>query len=291
MDIAVVIPAYNRPEMLLRAVESVLSQTTPPKEFVVVDDGSGVNLSVVHARVEAAGHRFLSGPNSGVAHARNRGIHATKSDWIAFLDSDDYWLPEKLACQSQYLANNPDLRIAQCQEIWYRDGIRVNPGKAHVMRSGDIFLHALKVCAISSSSVVMHRSIFDAIGTFDENLVVCEDYDLWLRVTAKFKIGLLEPALTVKFGGHADQLSKSQVAMDRFRVYSLLKLLRETKLTVSQETAVWKVLKQKCRILAAGARKRGQVDTAVIYEAMVCEQITKPNTDSDLAILLSLGAQ
>ena len=102
MDIAVVIPAYNRPEMLLRAVESVLSQTTPPKEFVVVDDGSGVNLSVVHARVEAAGHRFLSGPNSGVAHARNRGIHATKSDWIAFLDSDDYWLPEKLACQSQY---------------------------------------------------------------------------------------------------------------------------------------------------------------------------------------------
>ncbi len=257
MKITVIIPVYNRAQLVKRAVESVLTQTRPPERVIVVDDGS--TDSPGDGLREFAGDdrlRIISQENQGVAAARNAGIEASDTDWLAFLDSDDWWLPDKLDRQVSWHSVYPDYLISQTDEIWIRNGRRVNPKKYHLKRQGDIFSVSLERCLISPSAVLMNRCLIDEVGPFDPALLVCEDYDLWLRITARYPVGLIPEKLIIKTGGHVDQLSRKYWGMDRFRVTAIEKLLDSGVLSDSQRKAALDVMNKKTAILRNGAEKR-----------------------------------
>jgi glycosyltransferase involved in cell wall biosynthesis len=254
---SVVIPTFNRAHMVTRAVESVLTQKFTDYECIVVDDGSTDDTSqVLSPYINKIKYIYI--PHGGVSTARNRGIQQAQGEWIAFLDSDDMWLPRKLAAQYEYIQVHPDIYIHQTDELWIRNGKRVNPMKKHQKKEGHIFEDCLHLCLVSPSAVVVHRSVFERVGMFDERMPACEDYDLWLRVAWQYYIGFIPQKLIVKFGGHSDQLSSSLWGMDRFRVYALCKLIANDGLLLPETyyNKAVEIALQKCSVLYQGAMKR-----------------------------------
>ena len=257
--VTVVIPTWNREDLLPRALTSVARQTRPPEEVLVVDDGSTDGTEGMIRR-QFPGVRYLRQENRGVAAARNRGIEVARGDWLAFLDSDDEWLPEKLARQLDALRERPEFLLCHTNEVWIRRGKRVNAMKKHAKSGGYIFNECLPLCVISPSSVLAHRNLFERVGLFDEALPACEDYDLWLRVTASHPVLYLEEPLIKKYGGHADQLSRRYWGMDRFRIRALEKVIENEALSSEARRAVARMLVEKIDIYLAGALKRGKED-------------------------------
>ena len=255
--ISAIIPTYNRRPVLERAIRSVLRQKNADFELIVADDGSTDGTREWIAR-EFPSIRYLGWETQrGPSYARNRGVEAALGKWIAFLDSDDEWKPGKLRAQLEFFAAHPEYRIAQTEEIWVRRGVRVNPMKKHKKYGGFIFEKCLPLCVISPSAVMLEKSLFEETGGFDESLPACEDYDLWLRIAARYPVGLLEKPYVIKYGGHADQRSHEFPAMDRFRIYALDKILSSGALTSEQAAAARAMREEKTRIFEQGAAKRG----------------------------------
>ena len=255
--------------MVGEAVESVLAQSFQDFELIVVDDGSSDGTA---ERITALGGdtRIIVRSRCGVSAARNYGARVARGRYLAFLDSDDLWLAEKLAVQTAFMVEHPEMQICQTEEIWLRRGVRVNPKAKHRKPSGDIFRQSLELCLVSPSAVMLTKDLFDEMGGFDESLPVCEDYDLWLRIALDHRVPLIPKHLVIKRGGHADQLSRSLWGMDRYRVAALQKRLRAG---VSGEKRAWAVdaLERKISVLAQGARKRGKEAQARAYEAVLGE--------------------
>ncbi len=232
-DVAVVIPAYNRRAMVCEAVKSVLAQRDANFELIVADDGSTdgtwdelTQIAAVandHAQWEMM--RIERTPNRGPAAARNTGVAMAAARFVAFLDSDDLWLPHKLNRQIAFMREHPEYAISQTEEVWMRNGRRVNPGARHRKRAGDLFADSLLTCLISPSAVIMWRDLFREAGGFDEDMAAAEDYDLWLRLLRDHEVGLIDEQLVIRRAGHPGQLSATVPALDRFRVLALLKLL------------------------------------------------------------------
>jgi glycosyltransferase involved in cell wall biosynthesis len=266
-EVSVIIPTYNRGWCVAEAVDSVLDQDFRDFELIVVDDGSTDETPQL---LEGYGQaiRVLHQDNRGVSAARNAGIVASRAGLIAFLDSDDLWLPGKLRCQVEFFASHPEAFICQTEELWVKNGRRVNPGKRHRKRDGMIFELSLDLCLVSPSAVMVRRELFDRVGRFDESMPACEDYDLWLRVSCRFPVHLIETAFIVKRGGHADQLSRAW-GLDRFRIAAMMNLLSVGSLTEVQRHAAWRVLRRKCVVYAGGCRKRGRLAEAEHFERLV----------------------
>jgi len=260
-SITVVIPTFNRVTLLERALDSVLAQTLPANEVIIVDDGSmDSTVSTVKSRYsedDLSIIHFIEQENQGVSAARNTGITAATHEWIALLDSDDVWHEDKLEKQIQALKNAPEYLICHSDEIWIRNGLRVNQMNKHKKTGGYIFHQCLPLCVISPSAVIIHRIIFDEIGLFDETLPACEDYDLWLRICSRYPVLYIDEKLITKHGGHDDQLSHKHWGMDRFRIQALDKIISESKLNDSDRDAAVKMLKHKINIYLAGAEKHG----------------------------------
>jgi len=263
--VSVIIPTYNRGEMVKEAVASALAQTDVAIEVIVVDDGSAGDTASV---LESFGStiRLISQPHRGVSAARNTGIRAAAGEWLAFLDSDDLWLPRKLRAQLDFFIKHREFRICQTEETWVRNGHKLNPKKYHKKPQGYCFPQLLERCLISPSAVIIHREVFADVGSFDESLPVCEDYDLWLRIGYRYPFGLIEEPLTIKRGGHPDQLSNSIPGFDRFRIQALANLLQKERLSSSQQGLVLQALGQKCRIYGEGCRKRERFEEAEFFE-------------------------
>ncbi len=264
--ISAIIPTFNRAHLLPRAVDSILSQTLPPHSVIIVDDGStdGTEKLIKKNYPEI---KYLKQDNLGVSAARNAGITATSCEWLAFLDSDDEWLPEKLARQMEVLNLAPAMKICHSDEIWIRNGKRVNPLKKHSKSGGWMFKKALPICCISPSSAMIHRSVFDNVGLFEESLPACEDYDLWLRVTSSYPVLYISEKLVVKHGGHQNQLSEKYWGMDRFRIQALENIILSGNLSDENLNDAKQMLQEKTIIFSNGARKRGRT-----AEAEKCEQ-------------------
>jgi glycosyltransferase involved in cell wall biosynthesis len=268
-EVSVIIPTCNRAEKVCRAIRSVLDQTFSDYEIIVIDDASADDT---RNRLKEFGRSIkviIHDETRGVSASRNSGIKQANGNYIAFLDSDDYWLPGKLETQIRFFRENPDALICQTNEIWVRKGRRVNPAKKHMKPSGDIFVPSLNLCLVSPSAVMMKRSLLDEVGLFDEEYPVCEDYDLWLRISCKYPVYLIDKDLLVKEGGASDQLSTSLKGMDRFRISSMIRLLERGVLNKRQERAVFKELDKKCRIYGEGCIKRGKVEEGEYYLSLV----------------------
>lgn len=275
-QVSVVIPVHNRRRLVRRALRSVLRQQVPPREVIVVDDGSDdgsadaaqAEAESLKAEVQTAGVTVATAAGSTVAvriirSARNRGVSAARNmgaamaagAWVAFLDSDDEWLPHKLGAQLECIARNPGSCLCHGGEIWLRNGARVNPKRKHRKRGGWIFRHCLPLCIISPSAVMVRRDVLRGCGGFDRDLPVCEDYDLWLRLCARHPVLCVPQELLVKHGGHAGQLSRRHWGMDRFRVHALEKILHSGALGEGDYAAARDTLLAKLQILSNGALK------------------------------------
>lgn len=293
--ISVIIPVYNRPQLALEAVRSVLFQSYPLLECILVDDGSTAPPEEA-LRLFAADPRFRYLPieHSGrPGAARNRGVEAARYDLIAFLDSDDLWLPRKLELQEaallRILRDEGDApALVHTKEIWLRNEKIVSQKRHRHQRRGDVFPDALKKCMIGPSTVLMRRDAYQALGGFREDLEIAEDYELWLRLAALYPVEYVDEPLIVKRAGHGQQLSEKYGHIELFRLKGLEDLVRSrwfaqlarepgpalpgspaltaTRAAELQQTAAAE-LAEKCAIYAAGCRKRGKSAEAAEFEA------------------------
>jgi len=268
MQISVIIPSYNRAHTLANALDSVLAQSYRASQIIVVDDASEDETALLlshYPDVEVV--RMQS--NQGVSAARNAGLAAANGEWIALLDSDDEWLPEKLAQQVAAAQRQPEIRIFHTQEQWVRNGRRVNAMNKHAKPDGWIYQDSLALCCVSPSSVMIHRTVFEQCGGFDTQLPACEDYDLWLRIFSRYPVCLIDQELLIKYGGHPDQLSRQHWGMDRFRIIALQKMLESDLLNAEDRDLSRKMLLEKCAVLIQGANKRGKTERAAHYQSML----------------------
>lgn len=268
MRVSVVIPTFNRLPMLIRAIESVRAQSYPVSEICVVDDAStdGTREWLIK---QPDLKLFFSDKNQGVSESRNRGLKLVSSPWLALLDSDDSWEPAKIEEQFALLNANPGHMVCHTAERWMRNNqpvsVSINAGK----RSGWIYSSCLPLCTISPSSVLFHRSVYDSVGAFDVSLPACEDYDYWLRLTSRYPVLFVDKPLVVKYGGHADQLSRKYWGMDRFRIDALVKSLNSGILNPEQIKLTSDMLRKKIEIYLIGAKKRNKVEEIKYYEALI----------------------
>jgi GT2 family glycosyltransferase len=261
--VSVIIPTFDRAWALKTAIDSVLAQTHDAIETIVINDGS-----TDHTPDILAGYgdsiQVVSQENRGVSAARNLGIKHSRGQYIALLDSDDAWTPDKISCQIDFFDQHPEALICQTEEIWIRNGRRVNPKVKHKKPSGMIFEPSLHLCLVSPSAVMIHKDLFALKGGFNESFPVCEDYDLWLRIAADYPIFLIDKPCTIKHGGHSDQLSAHH-SQDKYRIASIVNLIRSNSLSREQEEMAAAVLENKCRIYGNGCLKRGRIEEGQYY--------------------------
>ncbi len=272
--ISIIIPAYNRASFLSEAIQSVLGQdyfkdcqTVPCFELWVIDDGSTDETKEV-VRSYRGKVQYHYQPHRGVSAARNQGLRLSSGSFVAFLDSDDLWMGNKMRSQMSFMQAYPKTMVCYTEEVWVRNGMFVNPKKKHQKYSGWIFDKVLPLCLLSLSSALFKREVFEAVGYFDESMPACEDYDLGIRLAQRYPIHLIDTPLIVKRGGHKDQLSRQFWGMDRFRIYALEKALTMD-LTPEQECMVRRELVKKCQILIQGFRKRKNLEEEQKYLALV----------------------
>ena len=268
MNVSVVIPCFNRIKTLSRSIDSVVNQTYKPSEIIIIDDGStdGTRDFIIKSYPNI---KYFFQPKKGVSSARNKGIRESSSDWVAFLDSDDEWLPQKLEKQINQLGKHSEIFISHTNEIWIRNGVRVNQMKKHQKYGGYIFDKCLDICRISPSSVLIHKKVLKDVGVFDETLQVCEDYDLWLRITSKYSVLFEKELLIIKYGGHKDQLSKVKEGIEQFRIQSLEKILALNHLTEDQFIITKNMLMKKLSIYSKGLEKRNKFDELALVKKKI----------------------
>ena len=267
-NVSVIIPTYNRKHLLKRALHSASSQTFVPQEIIVVDDGSSDGTkNWVLERFPYV--RYIYQDNSGVSSARNAGIKEARGSWIAFLDSDDEWMPDKLEKQERAINDSKEAWLCHTNEVWIRNSVRVNQMKKHQKYGGYVFEKCLDICRISPSSVLIKKEVFEMVGLFDESLKVCEDYDLWLRITSVLPIIFLDQPLIVKYGGHADQLSRVDNGIEQYRIKSLEKILRSEPLSADQLKSAKLHLLKKLKIFSNGLEKRNKLKELNIYKKKI----------------------
>lgn len=267
--VSVIIPSFNRGPFLKKAIESVLAQSYQEFELIVIDDGSEDNTAQIVSSFKRPGNNivYVRQENKGPAAARNAGITVSRGAFLAFLDSDDWWDNEKLAIQVNRMQKNPSYLISHTEEIWYRNGTLLNQKKRHEKFHGDLFDKCLSLCAVSLSTVMVRRELFERIGLFDEDLPCCEDYDFWLRTSLHFSFFLINKPLTLKDGGRPDQVSSIYATgIDKFRIQSIIKILRkESDLSEEQRALALKELENKCRIYGQGCLKHGRLKEGKYY--------------------------
>lgn len=255
---SVIIPSFNRKYCIARAIDSVLSQTRLPDEILIVDDGSTdgtyLYLQETYQNHPLSSRIFIfKTENKGVSAARNFAIQQSKINdvdhYFHFLDSDDEWLNHKIEMQESFLLAHPQIKLVHGEEIWIRNSVRVNPMKKHKKFGGRIFIPSLALCLISPSAVCIHQSIFKEIGNFDESFIVCEDYELWLRICSRMEVGFLETAMIKKYGGHEDQLSKKYIAMDYWRIKAMFQHIDSPFINAEERQSLKEQILKKSEIL------------------------------------------
>jgi len=266
---SVIIPTYNRKEYLGKALESVLGQTFVDHELIIIDDGSTDGTAEFITQYKDPRIHYFFQKHRGVACARNRGVAAAGGSYIAFLDSDDWWLKDKLDKFYQAIKAAPEYKIFHSEERWYRQGRIVRPKKKHQKPDGYVYCRALAICCVSISTAVIHRDVFDKVGLFDETFEACEDYDFWLRATYHFPVKLIREYLTEKEGGRPDELSQSVWGLDRFRIKALAKMLASGHLSRDDYMVTLGELKKKAGVFIRGAQKRDKLKQAEFYKNLV----------------------
>ncbi|TGK79729.1 glycosyltransferase [Leptospira bourretii] len=304
--VSIIIPTYNRKTIVDRAIQSVVNQTYPHWELHIVDDGStdGTWMDLLSKLPGWKGKLSSFGRNHksiqihqtehrGVSRARNFGIESASGEWVAFLDSDDEWYPDKLSKQIEFHKSHPEFFFSQTREVWNKKGNLMGPKGKYRKLSGWFLKESLELCMVTSSSFFAHKPTLETIGGFRIELPVCEDYDLWNRILLSgHPIGLLEENLMVRYGGSDDQLSNQYQALERFRLYSLLLTHKEFRevgkwdlLELQTKSLFQKAITTRGETILQGRSKRGK-ETDWIKRLLENFQSEKSISLEDLSALL-----
>ena len=269
-SVSVIIPSFNRSTVIARAIDSVLNQSYKNFELIIIDDGSTDSTdAVVESFIKNDKIKYFRQPNLGVSAARNLGASKASGDWLAFLDSDDEWHSDKLLTQVNFLKVNESLKIAYTDEIWIRNGVKVNKKLIHQKFGGWIFDKCVHQCFIAPASVILSSNLFFEMGGFDRDFKVCEDYDLWLKISSLYEVGFISLPLISKYGGHPDQLSTQFVAMDLWRLKSLARILSIRNLSEDHSQEVIEAINKKASILVKGFLKHGNSEAIKEIESIL----------------------
>ena len=217
--ISVIIPAYNRARELRNAIDSALAQTRLPIEVIVVDDGSTDETPEVLARYGDR-IRVVRQSNQGVAAARNAGIAIARGDLLAFLDSDDVWLPRKLELQAARFDADAELGLVHCGADFEGTGVNVDGLEGWV--ASEILRLDRSVIVAHGSGVMVPRRVAEELGGFDARMRVSEDWDFCYRVATRYRIGFVAEAL-VLYARHASGLHRDIEKMEHGMLLALEK--------------------------------------------------------------------
>ena len=256
MKVSVIVPTFNRASLLPRAIDSVLSQSYQDFDLTIVDDGStDETYNLVKSYLSNPKIKYIRTDNRGVSAARNLGVALTNGEYISFLDSDDEWLRHKLDSQIKFLSQNENIQMVHADECWVRNGKEINKKNIHKKFGGDVFEKCLDLCFISPSVALMRRSLFNEMLGFDESYIVCEDFDLWLKISSLYEVGYIDEEVIIKYGGHEDQLSTMYFAMDYYRIKALdhitkIRSFEKERLSLVKDTII-----KKSEILIKGYEK------------------------------------
>ena len=308
MDYSAIITTIpSRKELLKRSLNSVVNQKLRPREIIIVVDGTagqgdqferavyekpvdnkdlvGNQMHLYADRIHnlAKEHRceirIIPSQGKGISAARNSGIKEARNPWLAFLDDDDEWTADKMRFQAELIEREnktdnkkeaPRYRLCHCNEKWLKNNSHLNQMKKHKKSGGRIYARCLELCCISPSAVVTHKTLFEDYGLFDEKMPVCEDFDMWLRISAYEKVLFIDKPLVVKYGGHK-QLSKRYWGMDRFRIYAAQKMLANEKLDPDYRLASVVSIRRRLNILIMGAAKRNKKIYASYYQILLAD--------------------
>jgi teichuronic acid biosynthesis glycosyltransferase TuaG len=212
--VSAIVTSYNYGRFLPEAVESVLDQTYPKLEIVVVDDGSTDETRQLVSRYENRGVRYVYQPHSGPGQARNRGLESTSGSLVAFLDADDTWLPDKISLQVGHLRRHPELALVGAHAYGCDESLRIT-GVVHAAtdESAQLFDRLLvHNVVLNPSSVLIRRSALQRVGGFSE-IPLAEDWDTWLKIARTFPVGFVDrPLANVRH--HDRSLSRMEGFLD-----------------------------------------------------------------------------
>lgn len=217
--VSVVVPTYNRCEQLPRAIDSILKQTAQDLEVIVVDDGSSDDTPAVAKRFTDPRVRYLRRENGGVCAARNTGIAAARGDWLAFLDDDDEWLPEKLSLQLAAAERaGTDVGLVGCVLLRRFEDL-VSTVRWPADASGEVQAEPLlnSVCAFMQTALIRSSALND-VGHFDEAIGVCEDYELAIRLQQRWRLITLSEPLVVSYESLTGLANNTRKRRDSLRV-------------------------------------------------------------------------
>lgn len=268
--VSVVIATYNRASFLVEAIESVLSQSFTEYEILVADDGSTddtvdrlarYGTRIRHIRLDHSGRPSV---------ARNRALAVARGELIAFLDDDDVWQPEKLERQVHLLVNQPDLGMVYSDLRFLReDGTRSDTIlQPHQQRRGNLFDDLLADCFIHPSTAVVRKCLGDEVGWFDEDLECIEDFDLWLRLAYRSRIGLLNEPLVLIRRHDAGISTTREVEVWRSMAVVLNKVRTDCKLSARQRLRIRRSQARAHARLATLMTDGGQVDRRELLRAL-----------------------
>jgi glycosyltransferase involved in cell wall biosynthesis len=209
--VSVIIHTYNNERFMAETVESVLNQTYKDYEIIVVDDGSvdGTRDALMPYMQKI---RYHYKENGGIASAKNAGIGLSQAEFVAFLDHDDLWAPDKLQLQMEHFNENPQIGLVYAKYTSFRDGkkLRTKPEKGY---SGWIFKELIAKSFIQTSTVVVKRECLDAVGPYDETFSLGDEYDMFLRIAQKFQCGFVDKGLT-RYRVHDTNASNNDFLFD-----------------------------------------------------------------------------
>lgn len=186
--VSVIIPVYNGEKTIRQTIESVLNQTFRDLELIVINDGSQDSTLKIVSTIQDSRLQVFSYPNSGVSVSRNRGIAQAKGEFVSFIDADDLWTPDKLEAQVKVLQENPQAGVAYSWTDWVDESGQLVGRGSHLTEQGQVFAKLLLNDFIGSgSNVLICRKALDEVGDFDQSIAHAEDWDMWLRLAAKYE--------------------------------------------------------------------------------------------------------
>ncbi len=257
-DIGVIIPTYNRQKILRRAIDSVLDQGPQIACVIIIDDGSepATRISYSDPRIQC-----IRIPHCGFpGKVRNIGMQNIHTPWLAFLDSDDVWLPEKLN-EQRMCAEETGAMAVFTREKWLRNG-KIRCAPEPIKDTRDLFCASLEKCVMGPSTMMMKTKVFRSLGGFREDLVFAEDYECWIRMLLQgVKISAVDRPLIVKEAGLGDNLSEITPMREFYRLKALAGIIEKTHNTGAledwQKKAIERAFSRKIAIVKTGALKRG----------------------------------
>ncbi|MDR3604182.1 MAG: glycosyltransferase [Syntrophaceae bacterium] len=213
--VSVIIPTYNRLELLKKTVVSVRSQSFRDFEIIVINDGSSDGT----AEWLAEQHDVIgvNQPNSGIASSRNKGISASKGEWLAFLDHDDIWAPDKLQTQVDFVRANPQVGMVAVKHV--RLGTRISRTGPWKWIKGDLFVKVFSESFIHTSSVMIGRDVLEKVGGFPTRYRFADEFDVWLKISKKYEIAFFDrPLVFIRFYDSNTSHNRIGVRSDTYEI-------------------------------------------------------------------------